>query len=77
MNKTMNYDKDVGLQFLKDMGLLPSSMVCSVCVCHMSSCVGTSVKDGFRWRSGRKTSASRYNVFRSYQARLMATRTTL
>jgi hypothetical protein len=49
----MNYDKDVGLQFLKDMGLLPSSMVCSVCGCHMS-CVGASVKDGSVGEMGGK-----------------------
>jgi hypothetical protein len=48
----MNYDKDVGLQFLKDMGLLPSSMVCSVCGCHM--CVGASVKDGSVGEMGGK-----------------------
>jgi hypothetical protein len=56
-------DKHVGLQFLKDMGLLTSNMVCSVCGCHMSSCIGASVKGSFGWRSQRRTSASRYNGF--------------
>jgi hypothetical protein len=31
--------KNVGIEFLKDVGLLRSSMVCSVCGCQMSWCV--------------------------------------
>ena len=48
-------DKEVGIQFLKDLGLLRSSVVCSVCV-------DAYVKDAFRWRCRKKISASQGNV---------------
>jgi hypothetical protein len=41
-------DKNVGIDFLKDVALLRSSMVCCVCGCQMSWFVDASVQDGFR-----------------------------
>jgi len=43
-------EHDFGVQFLKDVGLIPSSMVCCSCGSQMSWCVDKSVKDYFRWR---------------------------
>jgi hypothetical protein len=43
-------DHDIDVQFLKDVGLIPSSMVCCKCGSQMSWCVGTSVKGGYWWR---------------------------
>ena len=54
-------EKEAGIQLLKDVGLLRSSVLCSVCCCRMC-CVDASVKDAFRWRCRRKTSAFRCNV---------------
>src|SRR5215470_9909810 len=51
-------NNDVGVQFLKDVGLLRSAMVCHKCGSQMSWCVDTNRKDGFRWRCRRKVSAS-------------------
>ena len=49
---------DAGVQFLKDVGLIPSSMVCCKCGSQMSWYVDTSVKVGYRWRYLMAISAS-------------------
>ena len=41
-------DPDVGVQFLKDVGLIRSSMVCCKCGTQMSWCVITNRKDGYQ-----------------------------
>jgi len=51
-------DREVGVQFLKDVGLIRSSVVCCKCWSQMSWCVDTNRKDGYRWRCRRITSAS-------------------
>jgi hypothetical protein len=48
-------DPDVGVQLLKDMGLIQSSMVCCKCGSQMSWCVDTNRNDVYRWRCRRKT----------------------
>ena len=54
-------DTDVGVHFLKDLGLLRSSMVCCKCGCQMSLCFDTNRKDGLQWRCRRITSASAFS----------------
>jgi hypothetical protein len=51
-------DHDVGVQILKDAGLIPSSMVCCNCGSQISWCVDTSVKGGYWRRCLRAISAS-------------------
>jgi len=51
-------DPDVGAQFLKDMRLIRSSIVCCKCGSQMSWCVHTNRKDGYWWRCRRITFAS-------------------
>jgi len=41
-------DTNVGVHFMKDQGLLCSSMVCCKCGCQLSWCVDTNRKDGLR-----------------------------
>jgi hypothetical protein len=48
---------EVGTQFVKDVWILQSTMVCSSCGSQMSWSVDTSKKDGFRWRYQRIISA--------------------
>jgi len=47
-------DPDFGVHFFKDVGLIPSSMVCGS---QMIWCVGTNRKDSYRVRCQRITSA--------------------
>jgi hypothetical protein len=49
---------DVGVQFLKDVGLIRSAMACPTCGLQITWCADASKKDGYRWRCRRKTSAS-------------------
>jgi hypothetical protein len=42
-------DSDVGDQFLRDVGLIPSSMVCCKCRSQKSWFVDTNDKDGYQW----------------------------
>ena len=58
-------DTDVGIHFLKDLGLLRNSMVCCKCESQMSWCIGTNRKDGLRWRFRRIASASPFSVSNS------------
>ena len=41
-------DPDFGVQYLKDVGLIRSSWVCCKCGFHMSWCVDSNSKDGYR-----------------------------
>ena len=43
-------EHDVGVQFLKNVGLIPSTMVCCRCGSQMSWCVNKSVRDHYRRR---------------------------
>ena len=49
---------DVGVQFLKYVGLIPNSMVCRRCGSQMPWCVDKSVKDHYQWRCLRANSAT-------------------
>jgi hypothetical protein len=40
-------DTDVGIQFLKDVGFIPRSIVSCRCDSQMSWCVDTGVKNGY------------------------------
>ena len=51
-------DNDVGVQFWKYVGLIPSYVVYCKCGLQMSWCVDGSVKNGYRWRCWRSVSAS-------------------
>jgi hypothetical protein len=51
-------DPDVGVQFLKDLELTRRRMVCCRCGSHISWCVDTNRKDGYRWWCRRVTPAS-------------------
>ena len=55
-------DHDVGVQFLKFVGLYPSSMVCCKCGWQMTWCVDSIVKDGYRGRYMTAISASTCRV---------------
>ena len=50
-------DPEDGVEFLKDMGLIPSSMVCCKCGSQMSGCFNTNRRDDYRWRCLSITSA--------------------
>jgi hypothetical protein len=50
---------DVGIQFLKDVGLIRSAMARPTCGLQMTWCADASKKDDYRWRCRRKTPASR------------------
>jgi hypothetical protein len=41
-------DHNVGVHFLKDVGLIPIKMVSCKCGSQMSRCVDSDVKDGYR-----------------------------
>ena len=56
---------DFGVQFFKDVGLIPSSMVCCKCGSQMSWCVGTNRKDGYRLRCHSITSAFACSAYTS------------
>lgn len=51
-------DPDVGVQFLKDVGLIWSSTVCCKCGSQTSRCFDTDRRDGNWWWCGRITSGS-------------------
>jgi hypothetical protein len=53
---------DVGVQFLKDVGLIRSSMVCGKCGNRMPWWVDTNRKEGYRWRCRTITSPSACSV---------------
>jgi len=43
-------DDGFRVQFLRDVGLFPNSVVCCKCRSHMSLCVDCSVTAVYRWR---------------------------
>jgi hypothetical protein len=47
-------DKDLGIQFLKDVGLIRSKVTCNTCGRDMTWCADPTTTDGFRWRCRRK-----------------------
>jgi len=51
-------EHDVGVEFLKDVGQIPSSMACCRCGSQMSWCFDKSVQDHYRWRWPRAISAT-------------------
>jgi hypothetical protein len=51
-------NNDVGVQFLRDVGLIRSTMVCHKCGLQMSWCVDANRNDGCRWRCRRIVSSS-------------------
>jgi hypothetical protein len=58
-------DHAIGLQFLKDVGLIPSKVQCNLCGRDMSWHVDASVPDGFRWRCRKMVCGSRCSGARS------------
>jgi hypothetical protein len=48
---------DLGIQFLKDVGLIRSKVTCNTCGRDMTWCADPKRKDGFRWRCCRKSVA--------------------
>jgi hypothetical protein len=58
-------DHATGLQFLKDVGLIPSKMQCNLCGRDMSWCVDAGKPDGFRWRCRKMVRGSKCSGSRS------------
>ena len=52
-------DKDLGIQFLKDVGLIRSKVRCNTCCHDMTSCADPTTNDGFRWRCRRKVAEAK------------------
>ena len=50
----LSSDMDIGIQFLKEVGLLRSKMPCNTCGRDLTWCAEPKPKDGFRWRCRRK-----------------------
>jgi hypothetical protein len=42
-------DKDLGIQFLKDVGLFRSKVLCNTSGHEMTWCTDPTTTDGFRW----------------------------
>lgn len=51
-------NKEAGVQFLKDVGLLHIEVACNTRGCHTSWCADSKCTDSFRWRCCRRTSSS-------------------
>ena len=52
-------DKDLGIEFLKDVGLIRSKVLCNMCSRDMTWCADPTTKDGFRWRCRRKVAGAK------------------
>ena len=52
-------DKDQGIQFLKDVGLICSNVPCNTCSGDMTWCADPTTKYGFRWRCRRKVDGAK------------------
>ena len=52
-------NKDVGIQFLKDVSLIHSKVPCNACGREMKWCADPTSKDGFRWRCRRKVAEAK------------------
>ena len=50
-------DKEMSLQFLKDVGLIRTKMTCSSCGSNMTWSSDGHRKDGYRWRCRKRTSS--------------------
>ena len=48
---------DLGIQFLKDVGLIRSMVICNTCSRDMTWCTDPKCKDSFRWRCHCKSAA--------------------
>jgi len=58
-------DHAIGLQFLKDVGLIRSEVQCNLCGRDMTWHADTSAVDGFRWRCRRMVAGNRCSGSRS------------
>ena len=54
-------DKDLGIQFLKDVGLIRSKVPCNTCGHDMTWCADPTTTDGFRWRCRRKVAEAKFS----------------
>ena len=52
-------DRNIGIQFLKDVGLIRSKMLCNACGRDMTYYQDSSKADGFRWRCSRMVAGTR------------------
>jgi len=53
--------ESIAIQFLKDIGLLRSTMQCNTCGRDMTWSVDSSISEGFRWRCQRRVAGVRCN----------------
>jgi hypothetical protein len=58
-------DKELGVQFLKDVGLIATKVSCNTCGCDMAWCADPSTTDGFRWRCRRKVAGAKCSLSKS------------
>jgi hypothetical protein len=58
-------DHATGVEFLKDVGLLRSNVLCNSCSCQMILYAYPTVPDGFKWRSRRRIGGTRCDASRS------------
>ena len=54
-------EESIAIQFLKDIGILRSKMLCNTCGQDMTWSVDHSVREGFRWRCLRRVGGVRCN----------------
>jgi len=52
-------DKDLGIQFLKDVGLIRIKVACNTCGRDITWCTDPTTADGFRWRFRRKVAEAK------------------
>jgi hypothetical protein len=52
-------NKDLGIQFLKDVGLIRRKVPCNTCGSDMAWCADPTTTDGFRWRCRRKVAGAK------------------
>jgi hypothetical protein len=50
----LHSDTDLGIQFLKDVGLFRIKVSCNSCGRDMTRCAEPKLKDGFRWQCRRR-----------------------
>jgi len=55
------YEQSLGIQFLKDIGLLRSKMQCNTCGLDMTWSADSTISEGFRWRCQRRFAGVRCN----------------
>jgi len=64
-------DKDLGIQFLKDVGLICSKVPCNTCGRDMTWCADPTTKIGFRWRCHEEGCWGQMFSVAVHQAQLM------